>query len=77
MWPFKKKIQHETPVPLQEVTVKTPVEIVAHKNATKEQVRQVNEANEKLQKVFDRNHFTVKLYVAAGHTVPKPKKGNL
>jgi len=79
MWPFKKK-QVETKVqPVQNVVIKTPVEIVAHKNATKEQAREVREANEKLQKVFERNHFTVKLYVAAGHTAPKAKttKGNL
>lgn len=74
MWPFKKKTPIIAVQPVKEVTIKTPVEIVAHKNATKEQIREVNEANEKLQQVFERNHFTVKLYVAAGHTVPKAKK---
>jgi hypothetical protein len=76
MWPFNKKIKQEKPrIPLsiEEVTVKTPVEIVAHKNATKEQVEEVKRANENLQKVFERNHFTVKLYVAAGGKAPARK----
>lgn len=50
---------------------KSAVEIIAHKNATEEAKREVDEANEKIRKVFERNHFTVKLYVAAGGRQPK------
>lgn len=41
------------------------VEIVAHKNATKRQVKKVNEANKTLNTLFEDNHFTVKLVLAA------------
>lgn len=50
---------------------KSAVEIVAHKNATKEAKKLVDEANSKLQEVFKQNHFTVKLYIAAGGRKPK------
>jgi hypothetical protein len=62
------------PVLPQKVQAAPPtVEIIAHKNATEKQVQEVREANEKLQRVFDRNHFTVKLYVATGGRAPKAK----
>lgn len=41
------------------------VEIVAHKNATKRQVKRVNEANKRLNELFEDNHFTVKLVLAS------------
>lgn len=41
------------------------VEIVAHKNATKRQVKKVKAANAKLNELFEDNHFTVKLVLAA------------
>lgn len=41
------------------------VEIVAHKNATKRQVKEVNRANKTLNKLFEDNNFTVKLVLAA------------
>ena len=45
---------------------KGAIEIVAHKTATEEAKREIDEANEKLRQIFERNHFTVKLYVATG-----------
>lgn len=71
MWPFKKKVDENRPVPIETVELETPVEIVAAKNANKEQIEEVKKANETIKKVFERNHFTVKLYVAAGHNPPK------
>lgn len=41
------------------------VEIVAHKNATKRQVKKVNQANKTLNDLFEDNHFTVKLVLAS------------
>lgn len=45
---------------------KSAIEIVAHKTATEEAKQEVDEANEKLRGVFERNHFTVKIYLAGG-----------
>lgn len=45
---------------------RSAIEIVAHKNATQEAKMLVDEANAKLQEVFERNHFTVKIYLAKG-----------
>lgn len=42
------------------------IEIVAHKDATKEVVQQAKAANEKLTKLFDENGFTVKIVLAMG-----------
>lgn len=47
------------------------IEIVAHKTATEEAKKEIDEANKKLKKIFEHNHFTVKLYVAAGGRKPK------
>lgn len=43
----------------------THVEIVAHKNATKRQIKRVNDANKRLNELFEDNHFTVKLVLAS------------
>ncbi len=43
----------------------TQVEIVAHKNATKREAKKVNDANKRLNELFEDNHFTVKLVLAA------------
>lgn len=41
------------------------VEVVAHKNATKRQVKSVKKANATLNNLFEDNHFTIKLYLAS------------
>lgn len=41
------------------------VEVVAHKNATKRQVKNVKKANATLNNLFEDNHFTIKLYLAS------------
>lgn len=50
------------PIPERDVA---QVEIVAHKNATKRQIKEVNKANKTLNKLFEDNHFTVKLVLAS------------
>lgn len=67
-----KRNKQQTPVKMVEPAPPT-VEIIAHKKATADQVRVINEANQKLKEVFERNHFTVKLYVATGGRAPKAK----
>lgn len=68
---FNRKKKVETPTTVQ--AAPPPIEVVAHKNASAKQVKMVEEANKKLNEVFERNHFTVKLYVATGGTPPKAK----
>lgn len=41
------------------------IEIVAHKNATKRQVKAVKKANSVFNNHFEDNHFTIKLYLAS------------
>ena len=48
-----------------EVEANSKVEIVAHKRATKREVAKVQKANDALKKVFEDNHFTVKLVLAS------------
>lgn len=59
---------------------KASIEIVASKDAKQEAIEQVKKANEHLKEVFDKNHFTIKIYLAAGgKETKKPrtkKKGN-
>lgn len=50
---------------------KAAVEIVAHKNATDEAKAEVDQANRQLRELFDRNHFTIKIFLAAGGEKPK------
>ncbi len=58
---------------------KTSIEIVAHKTATKEVLREAKKATEHLNELLVENGFTLKIYLAAGGTHrPQPtlKKGN-
>lgn len=55
---------------------KSTVEIVAHKNATEEAKKEVDEANQKIQDLFEHNHFTVKIYLAGGKKPKTKRKGN-
>lgn len=45
---------------------KASIEIVAHKNAQEDEIKKVQIANKHLQEVFEKNHFTLKIYLAAG-----------
>lgn len=45
---------------------KASIEIVAHKNAQEDEINKVKIANKHLQEVFEKNHFTLKIYLAAG-----------
>lgn len=73
LWFTKNRIQPNSAV---EPEIDNTVEIIAHKEATKKQVEAVKDANQKLKEVFERNHFTVKLYVAVGGQTPKAKGTN-
>lgn len=42
------------------------IEIVAHREATKSQIEDVKKANDALNGIFAKNHFTLTIYVAAG-----------
>lgn len=42
------------------------VEVVVHQNAVKEVVEEARVVNEKLKKLLDENHFTLKIVLAAG-----------
>lgn len=64
---FKRKDRLETEH--NNAFEESKVEIVAHREATKEQINEVKTANDALNKVFANNHFTLTIYVAAGgHT---------
>ena len=52
---------------------KASIEIVASKDAKHEAIEQVKRANEHLREVFDKNHFTIKIYLAAGGETKKPR----
>lgn len=45
---------------------KASIEIVAHKNAQESEIEKVKIANKHLKEVFEENHFTLKIYLAAG-----------
>lgn len=47
------------------------IEIVAHKNASQEVTEEAKRANEVVQDLFKRNHFTVKIYVGTGGNFAK------
>ncbi len=67
MWFRKDKQTHEQR--MQPILDKhnTAVEIVAHKNATIEAKKDIDDANAKLKDIFDKNHFTIKIYLANGN----------
>lgn len=54
--------------------VESRIEVVTSKEATHEQVKQVAEANNALQKVLDANHFTIKIYLASREENTRKKK---
>lgn len=58
---WKKK-----PIISSEEALKPPAEVIAHKKALRAEVKEVTKAAEKVDKVFGRNHFTAKLFIAAG-----------
>ena len=53
--PVKVEAQHDS-----------RVEVVVHKEATKEVVAQAKKANETLAKLLEQNGFTIKIFLAAG-----------
>lgn len=54
-----------TPVD-QAIETASKIQVVAHKNATKNQIEEVKRANDQLNGVLARNGFTIKIYLAAG-----------
>lgn len=50
------------------------IEIVAHQNAHAEAKKKVDEANEKLKKLFQDNHFTLKIYLATGGQIKQKQR---
>jgi hypothetical protein len=50
------------------------VEVVVHKNATKEAVEKAKATNQHLQSLLDANGFTLKIYLAAGGKHPDNTK---
>ena len=63
MWFDKRKQQDEKQL---EVEKKSSIEIVAHKKASKDVVRQAEEINKKLKNLLVENHFTLKIFLATG-----------
>lgn len=52
---------------------KNTVQVVVHKNARKEVIESAKEANKHLEKLFNDNHFTITILLAAGGKAPKRK----
>lgn len=50
----------------KEETVKSKIEVTAHKRATRATVAKVKQATDTLNQVLDENGFTLKIYLAAG-----------
>jgi hypothetical protein len=57
---FRKRVAHI------ETNHDSRVEVVVHKNATREAVQSANEANKHLASLLEQNGFTLKIWVAAG-----------
>ena len=70
-WLFRKN-NVEVPMPDPK---NRKVEIIAHKKATQKTVDDIQEVNKKLNQIFNDNHFTLKIYLAAGGSNPKKPKG--
>lgn len=47
------------------------VEVVVHKNATADAIKEAKETNEHLHNLLVENGFTLKIYLAAGGHAPK------
>ena len=58
----RKKSVHQ----MNTEAIDAKVEVVAHKEATQAQIKEVERANEVLQKVLDANHFSITIQVAVG-----------
>lgn len=67
MWPMNKKVKLQQ----AEETRRSNIETIANRKATKEVVEQTKEEIDKLYELFQKNHFTIKIFLAAGG-----KKGN-
>lgn len=52
------------------------IEFVTHNDAKSKVIKDAKKANEVLKKVLEDNHFTIKIYLAAGGKLP-PKKEKL
>lgn len=63
---FRKKQDNTSIYEALPAEHKASIEIVAHKNAQHDEVEKVKIANKHLQEVFEENHFTLKIYLAAG-----------
>lgn len=64
LW-FKKK-ETEKEIPKLVEHHKQAIEIVAHQEATAEAKKEVDEANERIRSLVQKNHFVVKIYLANG-----------
>lgn len=49
------------------------VQVVVHKNARKEVIESAKEVNKQLTKLFNDNHFTITILLAAGGKPPNRK----
>lgn len=65
---FNRSHKHET-----EAAHDVRVEVVVNKEATKEVVEEAKAANQHLAKLLQENHFTIKIYRAAGGNVRKAR----
>lgn len=72
-WFKKTKPEIKEPLEYLPEEHKASIEIVAHKNAHAEAKREVDQANELLQRIFKDNHFSLTLYLAAGGQVKQTK----
>ncbi len=50
------------------------IEVVAHKDARKEVVHKALQVNQDLRQLLEDNHFTIKIFLAAGGKTTKTKK---
>lgn len=58
---FKKRSESET-----ERQHDNRVEVIVSKEANKEVVEKAKKANEQLNELLNQNHFTIKIFIAAG-----------
>ena len=67
---------NETPKGNTEASHDERVEVIVAKEANKEVVNMAKEANQKLNDLLKQNHFTIKIFLAAGGRV-KTKAGKV
>lgn len=70
---FKKKPEEKELKSVLPPEHQASIEIVAHKNASHNVKSQADEANAHLKELLEDNHFTLKIYLAAGGK-PKARK---